>query len=140
MVAVAYSKIPSQHLAGNTEQNNEKPTPQEHSSFLKSRFVPVARCPMQIGATYSLVLPYWPTSTRIMDFTKQVTVGTELNYPLPFLLSDSSSLLSNGCRGLFPRGQSSWGVNLGIHFRLLPKLRKRETIPPLPHPSSWRGA
>jgi len=31
-------------------------------------------------------------------------------------------------------------VKLTTHFRVLPRLRKRGVIPPLPHMSSWRGA
>jgi hypothetical protein len=45
------------------------------------------------------------------------------------------SLLSNGCWGLFPRGQSGWGVKLTIH-QLVPRSRKRGSIHPLPNTSS----
>jgi hypothetical protein len=31
------------------------------------------------------------------------------------------NLLSNGCRGLFPRGLSGRGVNLTIHLQLMPR-------------------
>jgi hypothetical protein len=42
------------------------------------------------------------------------------------------NLLSNGYRGLFPRGWSGRGVKLTTHLQLLPRSRKRWSIHPLP--------
>jgi hypothetical protein len=50
------------------------------------------------------------------------------------------SLPSSGHRVLFPRGQSGRPVKLTIHLHLAPRSRKRGSIPPLPHMSSWRSA
>jgi hypothetical protein len=49
------------------------------------------------------------------------------------------SLLSNGDWGLFPRGWSVRGVKLNNYLHLVPGLRIRGSIHPLPHTSQWRG-
>jgi hypothetical protein len=46
------------------------------------------------------------------------------------------NFLSNGCRGIFPRGLSGRGIKLTIHLQLVPRWRKRGTHP-LP-PTPWR--
>jgi hypothetical protein len=46
-----------------------------------------------------------------------------------------ASLLSNGYRGLFPRG-----MKLTTHLQLVPRARKPGSIHPLPHTPSWRSA
>jgi hypothetical protein len=58
----------------------------------------------------------------------------------PVRLWGSPSLLSNGYWGLFPRGESGRGVTLTTHLQLAPRSRKRGSIHPLPHTSSWRSA
>jgi hypothetical protein len=50
------------------------------------------------------------------------------------------SLLSNGYRGLFPRGLSSRGVKLTTHLQLVPRSRKCGSIHRLSHTPSWRKA
>jgi hypothetical protein len=40
----------------------------------------------------------------------------------------------------FPRGLSGQAVKLTTHLQLLPRSRKRGSIPPLPHTPSWRSA
>jgi hypothetical protein len=50
------------------------------------------------------------------------------------------SLLSNGYRWLFLRGESDRGVKLTTHFQLVQRSRKPGSIHPLPHKSSWRSA
>jgi len=50
-----------------------------------------------------------------------------------------TGLVSSEYRGFFPRG-SGQAVKLSIHLHLVPKLRIRGAIPPLPHTSSLRGA
>jgi hypothetical protein len=50
------------------------------------------------------------------------------------------TLLSNGYRGLFPRGKSGRGVKLTIHLQLVPRSRKCGSIHPLPHTPSCRSA
>jgi hypothetical protein len=42
------------------------------------------------------------------------------------------SLLSNGYRGLFPRGWSCWDVKLTTHLQIVPRSRKRGSIHPPP--------
>jgi hypothetical protein len=49
--------------------------------------------------------------------------------------SGAHSLLSNGYRGIFPRGKSDRGVKLTTHLHLVPRSRKREPIHPLLHMS-----
>lgn len=41
---------------------------------------------------------------------------------------------------LFPLKQSDWGTKLTAHLNLVPRLRMRETIPPLSRTFTWRGA
>jgi len=69
--------------------------------------------------------------------------GTEKHYFLspkrPEWLWGQTSLLSNGGRVLFPRGQSGQGVKLTTHFHLVPRLGMSLAIPPLPNTSSCRG-
>jgi hypothetical protein len=43
-------------------------------------------------------------------------------------------------RGSFPRKSSGRVVKLTTHLHLMPRLRMRGAVPPLPHTSSWRGA
>jgi len=50
-----------------------------------------------------------------------------------------TSLLYNGNRGLFSREKSDWGVKLTTLLHLVPRLRMRGAIPPLPNTFSWRG-
>jgi hypothetical protein len=50
------------------------------------------------------------------------------------------SLISNGYRGLFPRGWTGRGVKLTTHLHLVPRSRKCGPIHPLPHTPSWRSA
>jgi hypothetical protein len=50
------------------------------------------------------------------------------------------SLLSIGYRQHFPRGQSSRGVKLNIHFQEGPRSRIRGSIHPLSPTSSWPSA
>jgi len=54
-------------------------------------------------------------------------------------LYSPSSLLPNGQRGLLPQGYSIRGVKFTTHFLLVPRLRMRGAITPLPHTSSWCG-
>jgi hypothetical protein len=58
----------------------------------------------------------------------------------PDRLWGPSSYLSNGYRGLFPRGQSGRSVKLTIHLQLMPRSRKCGSIYPLPLAPSWRSA
>jgi hypothetical protein len=51
-----------------------------------------------------------------------------------------SSLLSNLCRRLFPRGLSGRLVKLTTYFHLMPKLRIWWAIRPHPHTCLWHGA
>jgi len=60
--------------------------------------------------------------------------------PRPDQLWCSPSLLSNGYRGLFPRGKSGRGPKLTTHLHPVPKLRMRGAIPPLSNTSSWCGS
>jgi len=53
-------------------------------------------------------------------------------------LQRTSSHLSSGSRGLFPRGWRGQGMNLTIHPHLVLRLRMRGAILPLPHTSSLR--
>jgi hypothetical protein len=45
-----------------------------------------------------------------------------------------------GGGGLFPRGESERGVKMTTHLQLVPRSRKRGSIQPLLHTSSWRSA
>jgi hypothetical protein len=48
------------------------------------------------------------------------------------------NLLSNGYQMLFHPGHSEWGVKLNTHLYLVPRLRMRGAVSPLPHIFSWR--
>jgi hypothetical protein len=58
----------------------------------------------------------------------------------PDRLWGPTSLLSYGYRGPFPGVKAVRGVKLPTHIQLLPKSRKRGSIHPLPHTSSWYSA
>jgi hypothetical protein len=47
--------------------------------------------------------------------------------------------LSNGYRGLFPRGYNGRSVTLTTHLQLVPRSRKCESMHSLPHTPSWRS-
>jgi hypothetical protein len=49
------------------------------------------------------------------------------------------NLLSNGYRGLFPRGKIGRSVKLITHLQLVPRSRKCGSIQLLPHTPSWRS-
>jgi len=59
--------------------------------------------------------------------------------PRPGRLSGPPSLLHNGYRGLLRRDYSDRNVKLTTHLHLVPRLKMRGDIPPLPHTSSCRG-
>jgi hypothetical protein len=72
----------------------------------------------------------------------QVPVGSRIFYS-PRLTDRSwgpSSLLSDEYQGLFPREESDKGMKLTTHLQPVPRSRKRGSIHPLPHKSSWRSA
>jgi hypothetical protein len=58
----------------------------------------------------------------------------------PNRLWDPPDFLSNGYRGLFPRGVKRQGREADHHLQLVPGSRKPEPIHLLPHRSSWRCA
>jgi hypothetical protein len=60
--------------------------------------------------------------------------------PRPDRLWGTASLQSNGCRALFPLGWSGRCLKLTTHLQLVPMLRKRGSVHPLPHTSSWCSA
>jgi hypothetical protein len=43
-------------------------------------------------------------------------------------------------RGSFLGGRSAWGVQLTTRLDVVPRLRMRGAVAPLPHTSAWRGA
>jgi len=47
------------------------------------------------------------------------------------------NLLSNGYRGLFPPGKAAGVWSWPLNLLLVPRLRMRGAMPPLPHTSSW---
>jgi hypothetical protein len=61
--------------------------------------------------------------TRVKNFLFSVSSRPALGPP---------NLLSNGYRGLFPRGWSGRGVKLTTHFQLVPRSRKFWSLHPLP--------
>jgi hypothetical protein len=67
-------------------------------------------------------------------FRVRVPVGSRIFSSLnrPDRLWGVPNLLSNGYRGLFPRGQSGRGVRLTTHLQLVPRSRKCGSIHPLP--------
>jgi len=74
----------------------------------------------------------WTTGVR---FSAWAVVGVFSSPPHPDQPWDPPSLLSVGTGegGLTP------GVKLTTHFSLVPRLRMREAMPPLPSTSSWRS-
>jgi hypothetical protein len=64
----------------------------------------------------------------------RVPVGSTIfTFPYrPYRLSDPSSLLSNGYRGIFPREKSGSSVKLTTHLQLLLRSRKRGSITSTP--------
>jgi hypothetical protein len=72
----------------------------------------------------------------------QVPVGSRIFFSprRPDRLWGSPTLLSNGYRLLFLRGQSGWGVKLTTHLQLVPRSRKCGSIHPFPHTLSWSSA
>jgi hypothetical protein len=81
-------------------------------------------------------------ATGYMLEGRGVGVGSRffLSRCLPDWFWASSSLLSNGYWGHFPRGWSDRGVKLATYLQLEPKSRIRASIDPLPHTPSWRSA
>lgn len=55
-----------------------------------------------------------------------------------FALLKARSLLYSGS-GVHPSGESGRNVKVPTYLHLVPSLRMRWAIPPLPHTSAWRG-
>jgi hypothetical protein len=69
----------------------------------------------------------------------QVPVGVRIftSPRRPDRLWGPPNLLSNGYRGVIPRGLSGLGVNPTIHLQLVPSSTKCGSIYPLPHTPSY---
>jgi hypothetical protein len=68
------------------------------------------------------------------------TRGSSLFHSAQTGSGTNQSSYSLGSRGRLPRRYNGRGMKLTTNFRLVPKSRKRRTIRPLSHTSSWRCA
>jgi hypothetical protein len=96
---------------------------------------------MQHGIISS-VLQIWPIAWLVTDWGSYIrcSVSCFTFAYRPDRLWGPTSLLSNGYCGLFPWGYNGRDLKLTVHFRLVPRSRKRASIHPLPHSSSWYSA